>query len=91
MVGLMVTPPRTLMPYAGLLHPEPLPPQQSTADLYLLRRHPNTVLSQSLGVLWVLVSTGMFEPSERFWWVWGLILNVIPPLLPSFLGLLLRP
>ena len=47
-VGLMVTPPRTLMPYAGLLHPEPLPPQQSTADLYLLRRHTNTVLSQSL-------------------------------------------
>ena len=28
---------------------EPLPPQQSTADPYLLRRHPNTVLSQSLG------------------------------------------
>ena len=24
-----------------LLHPEPLPLQQSTADLYLLRRHPN--------------------------------------------------
>ena len=24
-----------------LLHPEPLPLQQSTADLYFLRRHPN--------------------------------------------------
>ena len=57
MVGLMVTPPRTLMPYAGLLHPEPLPPQQSTADLYLLRRHPNTVLSQSLWGLCILVHT----------------------------------
>ena len=57
MVGLMVTPPRTLMPYAGLLHPEPLPPQQSTADLYLLRRHPNTVLSQSLQGPCVLVCT----------------------------------
>ena len=79
------------MPYPGLLHPEALALWQATADLHLLRRHPNTVLSQSLGVLWVLVSTGMFEPSERFWWVWGLILNVIPPLLPSFLGLLLRP
>ena len=32
-----------------LLPQEPLPPQQSTADPYLLRRHPNTVLSQSLG------------------------------------------
>ena len=42
------------MPYPGLLHPKPLSPQQSTADLYLFRRHPNkqtnkiTVLSQSL-------------------------------------------
>ena len=31
--------------------------QQSTADPYLLRRHPNIVLSQSLWGLWVLVST----------------------------------
>ena len=29
-------------------HPEPLPQQQSTADLYLHMRHSNTVLSQSL-------------------------------------------
>ena len=33
--------------------------------------------------LWVLVATGMFE---CFWWVWGLILNVILPLLPSCWG-----
>ena len=46
---------RTVMPYPGLLHPEPLPPQQSTADPYLRRRHPDTVLSQSLWGLWVLV------------------------------------
>ena len=26
---------------------------------------------------------GLFEPSGRFWCVWGLILNVILPLLPS--------
>ena len=31
--------------------------------------------------LWVL-----FEPSECLWWVWGLILNVILPLLPSCWG-----
>ena len=36
------------MPYPGLLHPEPL--QQATADLYLHRRHSNTVLAQSLWV-----------------------------------------
>ena len=35
------------MLYPGLLHPEPLPLQQSTADLYLHRRHSNTILSQS--------------------------------------------
>ena len=28
----------------------------------------------------------MFEPSERLWWVWGLTLNVISLLLPSFWG-----
>ena len=35
------------MPYAGLLHPEPL--QWATADLYLHMRHSDTVLAQSLG------------------------------------------
>ena len=45
------------MPHPGLLDPEPLSPQQSTADLYLLRRHPNTVLSQPLWGLWILVCT----------------------------------
>ena len=25
----------------------------------------------------------LFEPSELLWWVWGLILNAIFPLLPS--------
>ena len=29
---------------------------------------------------------GLFEPSEHLWWVWGLILNVISPLLPSCWG-----
>ena len=27
-----------------------------------------------------------FEPSYHLWWVWGLILNVISPLLPSCWG-----
>ena len=74
------------MPYPGLLHSEPLPLQQSTADPYLLRRHSNTVLTQSLWGLWILVCT-------RFVWalwaslvVWGLILDVILPLLPSCWG-----
>ena len=29
---------------------------------------------------------GMFEPSECLWWVWGLILKVISPLLPFCWG-----
>ena len=46
-----------VMPYPGLLHPEPLHLRQVTADLYLCRRHLNTVLVQSLWELWVLVCT----------------------------------
>ena len=47
MVGLMVTSSRAdVIP--RLLHPEPLPVQQPTADRYLHRRPSNTVLSQSL-------------------------------------------
>ena len=46
-----------VMPYPGLLHPEPLPLRQATADLYLCRRHLNTVLVQSLWELWVLACT----------------------------------
>ena len=29
----------------------------------------------------------LFEPSDHLWWVWGLILNMISPLLPSWWGL----
>ena len=36
------------MPYPGLLHPEPL--QEATADLYLHRRHSETVQPQFLWV-----------------------------------------
>ena len=68
------------MSYPSLQHPEPLSLQQSTADPYLLRRHPNTVLAQSLGPG---VQKVIFEPSEPLWQVWGLILNAISPLLLS--------
>ena len=40
------------MPYPSLLHPESLPLQQSTADLYLLRRvHKHGSVSVSVGSL----------------------------------------
>ena len=74
------------MPHTDLLHPEPLPLQQATADPYLCRRHSNTVGSVSVGSLGPGVHKVFFEPFEHLWWVWGLILNANLPLLPSFWG-----
>ena len=68
MVGLMVASSKRAYAYPGLLHPESLPLQQSTADTYLCRRHSNTVLSQSLWGLWVLVH-------RRF--VWALWVSLV--------------
>ena len=69
------------MPHPGLLHPEPLPLWQATADPYLLGRHSKAGLAQFLWGL--LMCTGLFEPSEHLWQEWCLILNVVSPLLPS--------
>ena len=88
--GLMRNSSKRAYAILGLPCPEPMPLQQSTADPYLLRRHPNTVMSQSLWGLWVLKQL-MFEPSKHLWWVLGLILKVNLPLLPSCWGLLLCP
>ena len=57
MVGLMVTSSKRAYAIPRSTAPRAPAPQQSTADLYLHRRHPNTVLSQSLWGLWVLVCT----------------------------------
>ena len=38
------------------------------------------------GVAGFWCAQGLFGPSECLWWVWGLILNVLLPLLPSFWG-----
>ena len=73
------------MPYPSLLHPEPLPLQQSTSDPYLLRRHSQFCLSLC-GVPRTWCTQGLFEPSERLWREWGLILNVNLPLLWSCWG-----
>ena len=73
----------------NLLQPEPLSLWQATADPLLCRRHSTLKgrLAQSLWGLWILMCTRIsFEPSECLWWVWGLILNVILPLLPSCWG-----
>ena len=64
-------PPRGLMPYPGLLQPEPLPLGQSTADLYLCKRHSNTDLAQSLWSLWVLVRTQTSTLRGLVWALWA--------------------
>ena len=84
--GQWWAPPRGLMPYSGLLHPEPLPLQQPTADLYHCRRPSNTVLAQALWVSGSRCTQGLFESSEHLWQVWGLILNAISSLLQSCWG-----
>ena len=38
------------------------------------------------GVSGSLCALGLFESSEHLWWLWGLIVNVILPLLPSCWG-----
>ena len=72
------------MPYPGLLHTQAL--QQATADMYLHGRDSGTVLAQSHGFSESWCAQGLFGPSEHLWRVWGLILNVISPLLPSCWG-----
>ena len=82
MVGLKAISSRGLMPQPGLLHPEPLPLLQATADLYLHRRHSNPQRQVWLSLCGCPnVHEILFEASEHFWWVWGFILNVISLLL----------
>ena len=65
-LGLMVTSSRGLMPYPGLLHPEPLPLRQATADPSLHRlKHSKAGLAQSL------MSTRFCLSPLCLWWVWG--------------------
>ena len=52
-----------------------------TADTQALK-----VMSGSVYVVSPAAHKFLFEPSEHLWQVWGLILNEILPLLPSFGG-----
>ena len=73
----------------GVLHPEPLPLRQTTADSYFCRRHSNTQRQVWLSLCGLSGSWAhkiLFEPSKHLWRVWDLILNVIMPLLPSCWG-----
>ena len=75
-----------VMPYPGLLHPEPLPLGQSPADCTSTGDTQTQFCLSLCGVSGSWCTQGSFEPSECLWWVWGLILNVILPLLLSCWG-----
>ena len=74
------------MLYPGLLHQSPCP----CSSPLLTRTSSGDTQTQfclSLcGVSGSWCAQGMFQPSEHLWQVWGLILNVISPLLPSCWG-----
>ena len=73
-------------PVPAAIHCRPLSPQLSTADLCLCRRHSTQFWLSLCGNSGSWCAQGLIEPFECLWWVWGLILNVISPLLLSFWG-----
>ena len=69
MVGLMVTSSKRAYATPRVLHPEPLPLWQATADLDLCKRHSNTACLSLCGVSGSWCAQGLFEPSEHLWQV----------------------
>ena len=84
--GLMVISSKRFMQYPALLHLEPLAHSRPlltctfSGDIHTQFCLSVCVISES----WC--AQHMFEPSEHLWWVWGLILNEILPLLPFCWG-----
>ena len=64
------------MPYPSLLHPEPLPLQQSTADPSSIGDTQTQLYLSFRGVSGFWCTHSLFEPSEHLWQEQGLILNV---------------
>ena len=88
MVGLMATSskracaiPRSAVPRAPAPCSRPLLTRTSVGDTQTLKGR-----SSSVSVGFPGAHNVLFEPSESLWWVWGLILNAILPLLPSCWG-----
>ena len=61
----------------------PLLTHASTEDSQTLKGRSGSVYVSSLGSG---ACKALFEPSKHLWWVGGLILNMILPLLPSYWG-----
>ena len=79
-------PPKRLMPYSSLLHPElhpcgsPLLTRTSTGDTQM------QFCLSLCGVSGSWCAQDLSEPSEHLWWEWGVILNVNLLLLSSCWG-----
>ena len=73
--------PRSAVPRAPAPCSRPLLTRTSVGDTQTLKGRSNSVSVGFPGAHNVL-----FEPSESLWWVWGLILNAILPLLSSRWG-----
>ena len=85
MVGLMVT--SSMRAYAISRFAAPRAPAPAADHCWpvLLQGDTQTHFCLSLcGVSASWCTQGLFEPSVCLWWVWGLILNMIQPLLPSY-------
>ena len=80
----------------GLCHTQVCCTQSPCPHSSPLLTHPSSGDTQTqfclslCGVSGSLCAEGMFEPSEHLWRVWGLILNVISPFLPSYLHTLAK-
>ena len=85
MVGLMATPSKRAYYNQVCCTQSPCPcgrpllTHTSTGDTQTLKGRSGSV---SVGSLGPGAHKVLFEPSEHLWWVWGLILNAISPLLP---------
>ena len=83
MVGLTCHASQVCCSQSPCPHSRPLLIHAPTGD-----KHSKAGLAQSLvGSLGPDVHNVLFEPSELLWWVWGLIQNIILPLLLSCWGL----
>ena len=72
----------------GLLQPEPLSHSRPLSHVSAGNtKHSKAGLAQTLvGSLGPSEHKVLFEPSKHLWWVWGLILNAVSPLLLSCRG-----
>ena len=64
------------MPHLGLLHPEPLALQRSTAGHVSIGDTQAPFCLSLCGVSGSWCTQGLFESSEGLWWVWCLILTL---------------